>query len=96
MSEPTIEEPTEPTELDHAQAQLGLPVEHLFMVDPLDLTADDLLVLVAHYRNTRLNYIKAAEKPKTVQKNRNPKLDAEASRKEITNILESLFGDDDD
>lgn len=72
---------------EEAQAQFGLPIEHLFVIDPLEITSDDLLLLVTHYRGTRFQHLKAMEKPKAVQKNRNPKLDAEATKKEIENLL---------
>lgn len=87
------EEAVEPTEEEIAIAQLGLPIEHLMVVDPLDITSDDLLLLVSHYRNQRLVHMKAMEKPKAVQKNRNAKLDAEATQKEIGAIFDSLFGE---
>lgn len=90
MTEETI---TEPTEEEVAIAQLGLPIEHLMMVDPLDITSDDLLLLVSHYRNQRLVHMKAMERPKAVQKNRNEKLDAEKSRAEIDSIFNNLFGE---
>jgi len=85
----------EGTEAELAEAQFGLPIEHLFTIDPLDLESKDLLLLVTHYRNQRFNHIKAMEtKPKAVEKNRNPKLDAEASKKEVEAIFNRLFGDD--
>lgn len=71
-------------------SQFGLPIDHLFMVDPLDISTEDLLLLVSHYRTARFNHLKAMEKPKAVEKNRNPKLNAEDSKKEINNLLKDL------
>ncbi len=82
---PITDEPVDPN-----PGQFGLPIDHLFTVDPLDITSSDLLLLVTHYRSTRFQHLKAMEKPKAVQKNRNEKLDAEASAKEIGNVLSDL------
>lgn len=85
----------EATSDEQALAAFGLPIEHLFMIDPMDLTSDDLLLLVTHYRNQRFNHLKAMnEKPARVEKNRNPKLDKEASKAEADAILKKLFGDE--
>ena len=94
----SLEEPDNtPTEEETKIAQFGLPIEHLFMVDPLDIGTDDLLLLVNHYRNQRFNFIKAQnERPARVEKTRDPKLDKEASEKEIKNIMAALFDDDPD
>lgn len=81
----TDDEPTNPN-----PGNFGLPIDHLFTVDPLDITSDDLLLLVTHYRTTRFNHLKAMEKPKAVQKNRNPKLDAEASKAELDRLMGDL------
>lgn len=75
--------------------ELGLPIEHLFQVDPLDLTQEDLLLLSQHYRNQRMNFQKKEmEKPKTVTNYRTtgPKLDAEASQAKIDEILAMMVG----
>jgi len=86
--------PEQAEAIEAHKAQFGLPIDHLFLVDPLDITSDDLLLLVSHYRNTRFNHLKAMEKPKAVEKNRNPKLDAEATQKEINNLMADLGFDD--
>lgn len=69
-------------------------IDHLYVVDPLNLTADDCLLIVQHHRVARVNFMKLAEKPKTVQKSRGPKLDEEATRKAADEILNSMFGGD--
>ncbi len=79
---------TEETELP--ETQFGLPIDHLLTIDPLDLTTDNLILLITHYRHARFNHLKAMEKPKAVEKNRNPKLDAEASKREIGNMLSEM------
>lgn len=71
---------------------VALPIEHLFSIDPLQITAEDQLLLVQHYRRTRLDFLKLEEKPKAVQKNRNPKLTAEESAIEASKMLEEMFG----
>lgn len=72
--------------------EYGLPIESLFHVDPLDLTSSDLSLLAQHYRNKRLMFQKMEEKPKSVERTRGPKLDADASKEHINNILLSLVG----
>lgn len=82
-----------PAQTDLPPELNGLPVDHLFMLDPLQLTSSDLSLLANHYRTKRLNFLKAEEtKPKTVEKNRNPKLDAEKTKESIDNILAGLIG----
>ena len=85
----------EPSEDDFHAAQYGLPIEHLFMVDPLDLTTEDLLLIVGHYRAARLNHLKAMERPKSVAKSRNPKLDADQTRKEVSAIMQAILDAED-
>lgn len=82
--------PSNPTDLP---PELNLPVDHLFTVDPLRLTSSDLSLIANHYRSKRLNFLKAeTTKPKTVERSRNPKLDAEATKKRVDDILGSLVG----
>lgn len=90
MTDEPITPDNTPTDEQLATAQFGLPIEHLFIVDPLDITSDDLLLIVTHFRNTRFQHLKAMEKPKAVQKNRNPKLDAEATKKELDSLMSDL------
>ena len=76
---------------EEAAAAFGLPIEHLFTIDPLDITADDLLLLIAHYRGTRLQYNKLAEKPKAVEKSRGPKLTPEETKAEAQKVLDQMM-----
>lgn len=71
-------------------------IDHLLMVDPLDLTGDDLLLIVQHYRANRLNFLKMEERPKSVERSRGPKLSAEDTAKAAHAILAGLIGGDDD
>lgn len=89
LNEPLPEEPN-PTDLP---PELNLPVDHLFSVDPLRLTSSDLSLIANHYRSKRLNFLKAeTTKPKTVERSRNPKLDATATAKRVDDILAGLIG----
>jgi len=85
-------EPTPPVE----GLVLVPTIDHLLMIDPLDLTSDDLLLIVQHYRANRINFIKLDQKPKTVEKSRGPKLDPEATKKEAHKILAMLMGEEPD
>ena len=86
--------PEEAEAIEAHKAQFGLPIDHLMTVDPLDITEPDLLLIITHFRHSRFNHLKAMEKPKAVEKNRNPKLDAEATQKEINNLMADLGFDD--
>ena len=92
-------DPNPETELTHGDQlppEFILPIEGLFSVDPLDLTLEDLTLLVSHYRNQRLMFEKLQEKPKKIESNFRGKLDAEASKERINSILRGLIGGDDD
>lgn len=69
----------------------NVPIQHLLRVDPLDLTMDDCATLVTYYRNQRVVWSKAQEKPKTVMKSRT-KLDSGATKALANDILKSLVG----
>lgn len=71
-------------------------IDHLLMVDPLDLTSDDLLLIIQHYRANRLNFLKMEERPKSVEKSRGPKLTPEQTAAEAHRILQGLIGGDDE
>ncbi len=77
---------------EFAETGLELPIFHLFTIDPLNITVEDTDLLIMHYRAKRLQFIKLEDKPKTVEKTRGPKLDAEASKSEIANVLGRLIG----
>lgn len=85
--------PSTPTmTIQEMEAEFQLPIDHLFQTDPLNLEEQDLVSLVSHYRSQRLNFQKLEEKPKTVERSRNPKLDAEASKAKLDAILAGMVG----
>lgn len=77
---------------EFAETGLELPINHLFTIDPLEVTVEDADLLIMHYRAKRLQFIKLEDKPKTVEKTRGPKLDAESSKSEIANVLGRMIG----
>ena len=75
---------------------LSPDIEHLFLVDPMEITPDDILLLVNHYRATRFNFMKLQDKPRTVEKSRGPALDEAKSKEAVNSILAALMSDDDE
>lgn len=77
--------PTDPTDLN-------LPIDYLFMIDPLDLTEEDLTSLARYYRAERLDFLKREEKPKQARTSRGPTASPEKTAKAFDDILGRMVG----
>lgn len=79
-------EPTLPPEFQ-------LPVDHLFQMDPQDLTLENYLALVQYFRNERLIFSKTENKPKAVRKSREAAIAGEEVKVNTDSIMSSFFSD---
>ena len=101
QSETLTSETQEPNQPSHglsipeafSAAGVEFPIQHLFTIDPLDLTSEDTLMLVHHYRTKRLDFIKVeSERPTTAEKTRGPKLTPEETKSQLDAMLSRMIG----
>ena len=72
---------------DNPSDLLQPPIEHLFLMDPQDLTSENFSDLVAFYRAERLQFNQMENRPKAVRKTRGDPLEGEKAKEKVANVL---------
>lgn len=70
--------------------QIESPLAHLLETDPLNLTAEDITLIVQHFRASRISWEAMEAKPKTVTRFRGPAASPEKTEENFQSAMADL------